>query len=231
MVDFKKLLKISNASGEIVAKEHPEYDQHVSHAFQLGFQGGYYFAEKYPDYDNDNLDKVAEKRMKQANPYFEEDEKEAYILGYKRAFLYVIINEYVNELQKAKQSTPECMKQSTHVTWQEADLSQIYAQAGQDPSDPIYQSTTKAAKSAIFERLEQPTLHGRLTDIQILVLDDYKKLFPDIPEKEVFNSLLKGMQKDFDKNMIGEASVDDLKKELKDLVSGQRRETVMELKI
>ena len=41
MVDFKKLSKISNASGEIVAKEHPDYDQYVSHAFQLGFQGGF----------------------------------------------------------------------------------------------------------------------------------------------------------------------------------------------
>ena len=89
MVDFKKLLKISNASGEIVAKEHPDYNQYVSHAFQLGFQGGYYFAENYPDYDTNNLDKVAEMYMKQANPYYTEEEKKAYILGYKRAFSYV----------------------------------------------------------------------------------------------------------------------------------------------
>ena len=89
MVDFKKLSKISNASGEIVAKEHPDYDQYVSHAFQLGFQGGYYYAENNPDYDTNNLDKVAKMYMKQANPYYTEKEKKAYILGYKRAFSYV----------------------------------------------------------------------------------------------------------------------------------------------
>lgn len=179
MVDFNKLSKISKASGEIVAKEHPEYNQHVSHVFQLGFQGGYCFAEKYPDYDTNNLDKVAEINMKQANPYYKDEEEKVYVLGYKRGFSYVI---------------------------------------------NFSESLTKAARCAIFERLEQPTLYGRLTDEQVSVLNSYRDLFPDTPEKEIFEDLLKGMQRDFDKNMIGEASIKDLKEEIYELSKNLRRD-------
>ena len=179
MVDFNKLSKISKASGEIVAKEHPEYDQHFSHVFQLGFQGGYCFAEKYPDYDTNNLDKVAEINMKQANPYYTEEEKKAYILGYKRGFSYVI---------------------------------------------NFSESLTKAARCAIFERLEQPILHGRLTDMQLNVLLNYRNLFPEKSEKEIFDGLLKDMKKEFERKMVGKASIDDLKDEFEDLYYGVRRE-------
>ena len=78
-------------------------------------------------------------------------------------------------------------------------------------------------KQAIIERLEQPTLHGRLTDKQLDIILGYRNLFPEKSEKEVFDALLKDMQNEFDKNMIGEAGIDDLREELKEISKGVRR--------
>ncbi len=88
------------------------------------------------------------------------------------------------------------------------------------------------AKQAILDRLNQPTIKGRLTDDQVSILKEYRDLFVGkVSDKDIFDNLTNGMKDDFKREMIGEASVDDLKDELKDLVSGQRRETVMGLKI
>ena len=91
-------------------------------------------------------------------------------------------------------------------------------------NEPNKDNLLKIVKSAVIERLEQPTLHGRLTDKQLDVLLNYRNFFPEKSEKEIFASLLKDMQKDFNRNMIGEASVDDLKEELEDLSKGIRRD-------
>lgn len=90
---------------------------------------------------------------------------------------------------------------------------------------------TALAKQVVLERLNQPTVKGRLTDDQVSALKGYCALFGNkTSDKEVFDTLIDSMKNDFKREMIGETSVEDLKDELKEIFAGKRRENIQELK-
>ena len=82
-----------------------------------------------------------------------------------------------------------------------------------------------AAKKAIIERLSQPSIKGCLTDDQVAALTHYRSLFSEkVPDNDVYSTLIRGMKKEFEREYIGDASIEDLKEELKDFSNGIRRD-------